>query len=79
MQRTQILLDHELKQSLVRYARASHTSVSNVIRTFLRRDLLTAPAQKSVGAKGLAAVLALSKPGGPRNLSDQVDETLYQR
>lgn len=77
MQRTQILLDPELKQALRRYSKNRHTSVSELIRTILRLGLSNMN-DGAVGWKGLHNLLDMSKKGGPRNLSKTIDNTLYQ-
>ena len=77
MQRTQILLDSELKQALRRFSKSRQTSVSELIRTILRLGLSNMQSE-AVGWNGLHNLLKISKKGGPRNLSKTIDETLYQ-
>lgn len=77
MQRTQILLDQELKKVLSRYSRARNTSVSEVIRGVLRVHLKHMN-QTQMGLGGLRRLIAMSEKKGPRDLSERIDETLYR-
>ncbi len=77
MQRTQILLDQDLKKVLGRYSRARSTSVSAVIRSVLRLHFKHIN-QTQMGLGGLRRLIATGEKKGPRDLSEQVDETLYR-
>ncbi|MFA4845587.1 MAG: hypothetical protein WC654_03455 [Patescibacteria group bacterium] len=77
MSRTQILLDPQLKQALRVYSRGRHLSVSQLIRQVMSQHLVHSHA-KQVGLAALERLAQHAKKGGVRNLSQQVDETLYQ-
>jgi len=77
MQRTQILLDQDLKKVLSRYSRARSTSVSAVIRGVLRLHLKHMN-QTQMGLGGLRRLIGIAEKKGPRDLSAKIDETLYR-
>ncbi len=77
MSRTQILLDPQLKQALHVYSRGRHLSVSELIRQVMRQHLVQSQA-KQVGLAALERLAQQAKKGGVRNLSRQIDQTLYQ-
>ncbi|MBI4591936.1 hypothetical protein HY733_00615 [Candidatus Uhrbacteria bacterium] len=76
MSRTQILLDPQLKQALRVYSRQRQLSISELIRQVMSQHLVRSQA-KQVGLAALERLARQAKKGGSRNLSQQVDDTLY--
>lgn len=78
MIRTQVLLNEQLKKELVSYSRLYDKSVSQVIRESVRAFLNRPKAKKQVGIAWLQKLSEMKITGGPKDLSERVDEILYK-
>lgn len=78
MIRTQILLDNQIKKELLAYSDLHQKSISQIIRESLRSFLIKSGKKKQVGLAGLLKISKMGFRGGPKNLSEKIDETLYK-
>lgn len=77
MQRTQILLDPQLKRTLDRVSQGAHTSVSRLIREAVAAHLMRLDRVR-VGGSGLRALKDIAgRDRGLKDISRRVDEMLY--
>lgn len=78
MIRTQIILDKQLKQKLQRFSEQQGMSLSGLIRLGMT-DYLKNTAEPNRGFGALKRMSGRIKKGegGPKNLSEQIDEILY--
>lgn len=77
MIRTQILLDNQIKKELLSYAQLYKKSISQITRESLRSFLIKSKKKKQVGIGGLERISKMGFTGGPKNLSEIVDDILY--
>ncbi len=75
MERTQIILNTQLKRELVIYSREHSKSISQILREIASQFL--SQQKRQVGVKGLLQIAGMAGSKGPRNLSKQVDKILY--
>lgn len=76
MIRTQILLEPELKKELGIQARLYNKSVSRIVREMLKKHLFKSQ-KRQIGLGGLKKLVDMGVIGGPKNLSETIDEVLY--
>lgn len=79
MIRTQVLLDNQIKKELLSYAQLYKKSISQITRESLRSFLVKSKKKRQIGLGGLQKLLEIRAIGGPKNLSEKIDEFLYQK
>jgi len=73
---TQILLDNQIKKELLSYSNLYKKSISQIIRESLA-VFFAKKKKKQIGIGGLEKISKMGFTGGPKNLSEIIDDVLY--